>query len=131
MTDIPSKLTGVHPELVGRVVRILAAMQSLNLKMMVTDGVRTLEQQAALYAQGRTTPGPIVTHCDGVLKRSNHQPHDDGFGHAVDCCFMFNGAPSWDKSLPWMLYGSMAQQQGLVWGGTFKTIVDLPHVELP
>ncbi len=76
-------------------------------------------------------PGHIVTNCDGVLKRSNHQPHDDGFGHAVDCCFVLNGVPSWDTSLPWMLYGGMAQQQGLVWGGTFKTLVDLPHVELP
>lgn len=131
MTELPAKLVGVHPDLVVKVIRILTAMESLHLKMLVTDGVRTLEQQMALYAQGRTMPGHIVTNCDGVLKRSNHQPHDDGFGHAVDCCFVLNGVPSWDKSLPWILYGGMAQQQGLVWGGTFKTLVDLPHVELP
>ncbi len=131
MTELPAKLVGVHPDLVVKVVRILTAMESLHLKMLVTDGVRSLEQQMALYAQGRTMPGRIVTNCDGVVKRSNHQPHADGFGHAVDLAFVLNGVPSWDSSLPWMLYGSMAQQQGLVWGGMFKTLVDLPHVELP
>lgn len=125
------KLAGVHHTLAEKVRRILAAMQLLGYPMMVTDGVRTVEQQQALYAKGRTTPGPIVTQLDGVLRRSKHQTRPDGFGHAVDCCFLVNGAPSWDDALPWQLYGQMARALGLVWGGAWTGFVDRPHVELP
>ena len=126
-----AKLDGVHPRLVEAVHRILDAMHALGLQMLVTDGVRTTAQQQAKYAQGRTTPGKIVTQVDGVRKRSNHQTKADGFGHAVDLCFMVDGAPSWDAGLPWRLYGEMAQSQGLVWGGSWTSFVDRPHLELP
>lgn len=124
------RLLGVHPDLIVRVSRVLAAMEALGFVMMPTDGLRTVEQQRALYAQGRTVPGPIVTKADGVDKRSNHQAHDDGFGHAVDCCFVVNGKPSWDAHLPWKAYGALAEAVGLTWGGHWQSLHDLPHVEL-
>lgn len=100
--------------------------------MMVTDTVRTVAQQQALYAQGRTLPGKIVTNCDGITIKSNHQVHSDGFGHAADLTFLINGVPSWDIKLPWKVYGSFANLEGLGWGGNWpsRTLVDLPHIEL-
>lgn len=126
-----TKLDGVHPALIARVTKILDAMEALGFPMMVTDGLRTREQQQALYAKGRTTEGPIVTHADGERRRSNHQAHADGFGHAMDCAFSVNGHPSWAEDHPWTVYGAMARALGLVWGGDFRTLVDRPHVELP
>ena len=129
MTD---RLLGVHPVLARRVGSILEAMTVLGFPMMVTDGVRTTEQQQALYAKGRTAPGKRVTNVDGLVKKSNHQPKDDGFGYAVDCCFLDErGKPSWAESHPWKLYGEMAKALGLVWGGDWRSLVDKPHVELP
>lgn len=125
------KLEGVHPVLVDKVTRILMASAELGFPMLVTDGVRTVMQQQALYAQGRTAPGKIVTYMDGVKRPSNHQPKADGFGHAVDCAFLVDGKPSWDAGLPWGLYGAMAKALGLTWGGSWKSIVDKPHIELP
>ena len=29
-------------------------------------------------------PGKIVTNCDGIVKKSNHQADDFGIGHGVD-----------------------------------------------
>ncbi len=135
------KLAGVHPLLVSAVGRIQAAMQALGFTMIVTDGVRTVAEQAALYAKGRTAPGHIVTNCDGELKRSNHQPHADGFGHAVDLTFMDDHGtpiardddfPSWDeKKFPFGLYGAMAKALHLRWGGDWNAPHDTPHIELP
>ena len=125
-----NKLAGVHPSLVDAVDRILMAMRELGFVMVVTDGLRTTEQQVALYAQGRTAPGDIVTQADGVLRRSNHQLHEDGYGHAVDMCFLVAGAPSWADRHPWRAYGEMAKALGLTWGGDWKT-PDRPHLELP
>src|SRR6188768_1641664 len=124
------KLAGVHPELSEKILRILAAMEVLGFEMMVTDGVRTTGQQQALYAQGRTKPGKIVTQLDGVTRRSNHQTKADGFGHACDCAFVVAGVPSWGEKLPWKLYGAMAESLGLVWGGSWINFSDKPHVEM-
>lgn len=124
-------LTGVHPTLAAKVTNILLAMAALEHPMCVTAGVRTTAEQQALYAQGRTVPGAIVTQADGVIKQSKHQVHADGFGHAVDCAFLVDGAPSWAEDQPWTLYGEMARTSGLVWGGDWSTLRDRPHLELP
>lgn len=124
------KMLGVHPLLIEKVGRVLASMDALGFPMMVTDGLRTVEQQRALFAQGRTAPGHVVTNCDGTEKRSNHQAHIDKLGHAVDCVFVLNGKPSWSVELPWAAYGALGEALGLEWGGRFK-MVDCPHLELP
>jgi len=127
-----NKLTGVHPELVKRIQKVVNAMLDLGFLMRITDGVRTTEEQQALYAQGRTKPGHKVTNCDGVLKKSNHQAKEDGYGHAVDCCFVDEtGKPSWDARYPWHTYGACCEAVGLVWGGNWQSLHDLPHAELP
>lgn len=108
-------------------------MAALGFPMRICQGVRTLEEQRALYAQGRTAPGPIVTHADGIFSRSNHQVQDDGKGHAVDCAFIGTD-PFLEhdplSELKWNLYGLMGKSIGLSWGGDFKTISDRPHFEL-
>lgn len=123
------KLLGVHPDLQVAVRRIIAAMDALGFEMRVTDGVRTLAQQQALYAQGRTTPGPIVTRADGVRNPSNHQVKADGFGRAVDMTFWLEGEPSWADDLPWRLYAEMAKALGLRAGADWPK-PDNPHIEL-
>ena len=81
-------LQGVHPELVKLMT---LAIRNSPIDFTVVEGVRTVERQQALYAQGRTKPGPIVTQVDGVTKRSNHQPKTDGYGYAVDIYPFVNG----------------------------------------
>ena len=131
------RLVGVHPHLVEKVTRILRAMAVLGHPMMVTDGARSTEEQQELYARGRTKPGKIVTYADGVQRKSNHQPKADGYGYAVDCCFLVDvdgdgpDDPSWAEKHPWALYGAMAKALGLRWGGDFKSLLDRPHVEMP
>ena len=125
------KLAGVHPSLISAYTKIFDAMASLGFDLRVTDGLRTVAQQQALYAKGRTAPGNLVTNADGVIKRSNHQAHEDGFGHALDCTFFVNGVPSWDEKLPWKLYGEMAKSLGCKWGGDWVGLVDKPHIEWP
>ena len=52
------RLMGVHPKLVHVVER---ALELSPVDFMVVEGFRTLARQQELYAQGRTTPGKIVT----------------------------------------------------------------------
>lgn len=127
-------LDGLHHELATRIGRVLEAMKQHGAPMKVTHGFRTVEQQRALFAKGRTVKGDgvtakrpmgrIVTHCDGVIKESDHQS-----GRAADCAFI--GLDPYAESHPWALYGAEAKKAGLVWGGDFKNLNDRPHVELP
>ena len=72
-----SNLQGVHPQLVAVVQR---AIQITMQDFSVLQSVRTQAEQNALYAQGRTKPGPVVTW----TLRSKHIPGADGYSHAVD-----------------------------------------------
>lgn len=64
-----NRLEGVNQDLVKVVKR---AIEISEVDFMVVEGLRTLERQKQLYAQGRTTAGKVVTwtmkskHIDGL-----------------------------------------------------------------
>lgn len=128
-------LKGVHPNLVKLITE---AIKDTPVDFTVVAGVRTTAQQQALYAQGRTTKGSIVTKADGVKNKSNHQAKADGFGHAVDLYPFYNGSVQvHDKDVLSKLriialhIKSKASLLGIPiqWGGDWK-FVDPPHFEL-
>lgn len=127
---------GVHPLLVDKLKAVHTAMAALGYPMRATDGLRTRARQQELYAQGRTTPGLIVTYCDGVTTPSNHQAKADNLGHAVDSCFLGLDPYLTASSLPvglstriWGCFGACVEAVGLHWGGRFPH-PDEPHAEL-
>lgn len=125
---MPASLDGVHPDLITKISKVLGAMAILGYPMKIVQAVRSDAEQAALYAQGRTAPGKIVTNCDGRISRSNHQLKADGWGHAVDCASA--GPDPFSEQFPWALYGACVRAVGLTWGGDFHSLPDRPHAEL-
>jgi len=96
-------------------------------KLIITETFRSVDRQQELYNQGRTTPGEIVTHRDGIKSKSNHQS-----GLAVDFAFQgLNGKLIWDDDQAWEYLGHRARANGLVWGGDWRSPTDKPHVEWP
>ncbi len=123
-----TRLIGVHPRLVAILKEVFADMEAIDAPMFVIEGERIASRQAELYAQGRTSPGQIVTYKDGIKHRSNHQTHADGFGHAVDAAFI--SEDPFGLEHPWEQYGEALEDRGAIWGGRWK-FVDMPHAELP
>ncbi len=133
-------LKGIHPDL----VKVLQeAIKDTPIDFTITDGVRTTEQQKALYAKGRDKNGKIidrskiVTNADGVKNKSNHQVKADGYGHAVDLYGYVNGAVDYNdnsNSLPVIAAHILAVAKCLgvkiTWGGSWQKLVDKPHFEL-
>tara|TARA_R110000772_G_scaffold118918_1_gene224806 strand:- start:1054 stop:1689 length:636 start_codon:yes stop_codon:yes gene_type:complete len=95
---------------------------------VLISGFRSYERQDALYAQGRTKEGTVVTNARGGY--SNHN-----FGIAGDCG-AFKGRRYLDGSQPELakkcheLAGKIAKKHGLEWGGDWKRKKDYPHFEL-
>lgn len=123
------RLEGCHPELVRRLTGLITDCLTDGHHLIVTQGVRTTAQQAALYAQGRTRPGKIVTNCDGVRAVSNHQIKADGYGYAADVAWkLADGTITWEG--PWNLVGGLAYKWGLEWGGAWiGRFKDQPHLQ--
>jgi peptidoglycan L-alanyl-D-glutamate endopeptidase CwlK len=121
----------VHPELLARIDKVLAAMKLIGHPMLLTDGARTAEQQHEIWRQGRERPGKIVTNADGFNTKSNHQIKEDGFGHAVDCCFLTSdGKASWAEHHPWKAYAELCKAVGLKHGIKLNSsTIDWPHAE--
>jgi peptidoglycan L-alanyl-D-glutamate endopeptidase CwlK len=99
----------------------IAASHGLTVKII--SGLRSYQEQAALYAQGRTAPGPKVTNA-----RAGYSNHN--FGTAWDIG-LFRGTRYITEHPCYAVIGQAAKSLGLTWGGDFKSIKDEPHFELP
>ena len=88
----------------------------------IISGTRTHAEQDALYAQGRTTGGEIVTTARGGY--SNHN-----FGIAFDIG-VFSGNRYLPESPLYKAVGALGMELGLEWGGNWTSIVDQPHFQL-
>lgn len=96
-------------------------------QVYLVEGHRSAERQAALYAQGRTEPGPIVTW----TPESWHQT-----GYAVDLAF--SGEDPWSPEHPWGRLRNVAFDCGLeatAWGlgdlGHYVAVYRRPLEPLP
>lgn len=132
------RLEGVHCDLKQIV---LIASERCPTPFMVTEGVRTKQRQADLYAQGRTKPGAIVTW----TMNSRHIPGKDGTGKAVDLApLTVGGAIDWNNINGFLAIGrtmmNVAAELGIPirwgwdWNGDGKLRgqgeTDGPHFEL-
>lgn len=88
----------------------------------IISGNRTWAEQDALYAQGRTRPGSIVTKARGG--QSNHN-----FGIAWDIG-LFRGSDYLEDSPLYEQIGPVGEKLGLEWGGRWKSIKDTPHYQI-
>lgn len=122
------RLALVHPELARRVRQLAEKCEKNSMTIRVTQGLRTWTEQATLYDQGRTKPGPIVTKA-----MPGHSAHC--FGYAVDICPDKNGfpafTPDWDKmGVRWKQVLLLARSCGLAEGAAWRTFPDFPHLYL-
>ncbi len=119
------RLQKLHPALVAALRRTVADLAVQGIAVEIVQGLRTFEEQDALYAKGRTQPGQIVTQARGG--ESNHN-----YGLAADLCPYTAGKPDWNAPITvWAAIGAAAAAHGLSWGGAWKKFIDKPHVELP
>lgn len=115
----------LHPRLQFKLKELQAMAAKDGLQLGIGECLRTVEEQDALYAQGRTTPGSIVTYARGSSYSSQHQ-----WGIAFDFYKDLKGH-AYDDEIFFKTIGRMAKNIGLAWGGDWTSPVDMPHIYLP
>lgn len=102
--------------------KLVEELEALGYKPLVTQGRRTVEEQNALYAQGRTKPGQKVTNARGGESWHN-------YGLALDLGFL-DGEGKLVYDVDWNIVGKVGQKIGFSWGGAWTLFKDRPHFEL-
>ena len=115
-----TKTNGLDPEFVKKLEAFEKKLAAGGIKVLLTNGYRSIEEQNNLYAKGRTATGSIVTNARGGNSWHN-------FRLAADYAFVINGKVTWNG--PWATFGRIAKECGLEWGGAWTGFKDRPHVQ--
>jgi peptidoglycan L-alanyl-D-glutamate endopeptidase CwlK len=111
------------PPVKQRVEKFEKLCEENGIDLLITSTYRDNESQNALYAQGRTTPGKIVTNAKAGQSWHNHRC-------AIDVVPLVNGKPNWDDKAPvWKTIGKLGKEAGLEWAGEWKSFKELAHFQ--
>jgi peptidoglycan L-alanyl-D-glutamate endopeptidase CwlK len=124
-TSSEARLQQVNPALAAKIHALAAQLLTEGIVIIVMQGMRTWAEQDALYAQGRTTPGKIVTNAKGGQSYHN-------LGCAVDCApLIHDTSVDWNANHPqWKRMEELGVSLGLVSGANWVRLVDAPHFQL-
>ncbi|HBI6051892.1 TPA: N-acetylmuramoyl-L-alanine amidase family protein [Listeria monocytogenes] len=119
-------VAGMNKTTSDKTRNVIKKMAKQGIYLCVAQGYRSKTEQNALYAQGRTKPGSIVTNAKGG--QSNHN-----FGVAVDLCLYSSDGKKviWESTTSrWKKVVAAMKAEGFKWGGDWKSFKDYPHFEL-
>lgn len=122
----------LHPLVANRGESFIRLAHScLDLEVRLTSGYRSAKEQNALYAQGRSEPGRVVTNAKAGQSYHN-------YGLAVDFVIIHNNETDYDlntdrnrNDIPdWQELGELGRALGFEWGGDWNSFPDYPHLQM-
>jgi Putative peptidoglycan-binding domain-containing protein len=116
-----NSISALDPYVSSLARKFLDLTKANGMDVRITSAFRSWDESDRLYAQGRTTPGSIISNARGGESYHN-------WGLAFDAAPFVNGVMSTDIDL-FRKMGRLGEQVGLEWGGTFKDLVDYPHFQ--
>jgi peptidoglycan L-alanyl-D-glutamate endopeptidase CwlK len=142
----------LHPGVKSRALAFIGKAMDRGILIVSTRTLVTHDEQAAVYAQGLTAPGPPCTHKGVVRPVGTCITHPLGlrvskaapgwsfheYGLALDIAVVRNGKVTWDgkvdvdgdKVWDYAELGPIGESCGLEWGGRWTTMVDYPHYQV-
>lgn len=113
-----------------KVLQGLAELEMIGEDVLITDGYRTLEEQKIIFAQGRTTPGAIVSNSPAGWSYHN-------YSLAIDIVpvgplgveLSRRNLLEWSALSRYATIGRVMQGAGLEWGFQLWG-VDRPHFQI-
>lgn len=115
-------IADLHPRVQPLAQAFISKCAANGIDVLITSTYRDAESQAALYAKGRTAPGPKVT---------NAKPGQSW--HNWRCAFDFvpivNGKAVWNDTGLFVRCGQIAESVGLEWAGRWKSFTELAHCQ--
>ena len=115
-------LKDLIPKVSAMASNFITKCKESGIDVIITSTYRDNESQNALYAQGRTTSGKIVTNAKGGQSYHNYQC-------AFDFVPIVNGKAQWNNLDAFKKCGIIAVECGLEWAGNWKTFKEMAHCQ--
>ncbi len=145
--DKRHKLDDVHPALKERVIQLAERLSARQMSFLITDGMRTFEEQDALYRKGRKLVNgtwiPIdPVHETGIVTKAKGGRSNHNYGLAIDSYPVIQGRVYTEipehASVQFRqrfraiqkAIGEEGEAVGLTWGGRWTNFNDPPHLQL-
>ena len=124
---ISRNISDLIPEVGMLCDKHVALCAHAGITLLVYCTYRDWDAQTALYKQGRTTLGRIVTNAKAG--DSAHQ-----YRRAYDCVPLSFGKPVWSQTTKigvnlWENVGMLGESVGLEWAGRWKHFREEPHFQ--
>lgn len=119
------RIRTLHPAVIPAATRVFERAYAEGIPVQVTQAMRTIEEQNALYAIGRrgVKGEKVVTNAKGGYSYHN-------YGLAFDICLIQNGQAVWTVNNQWKRFVQIAKAEGFEWGGDWKDFPDYPHFQM-
>ena len=147
------ELKDLVPELRKKANQVVEICKKNNVDILIYCTLRTLEDQAKLFRQGRSRVAinkkieelnsKGYNFLSDIIKKVGPQNETKivtnaapGFSwhnyrKAFDAVPIVGGKAMWSNSHPsWIVYGDACLEVGLTWAGTWKTFKEYPHAQL-
>jgi peptidoglycan L-alanyl-D-glutamate endopeptidase CwlK len=136
------RIEDLHPDLQPLARLFVERCAARRVDVLIVCTYRSGEEQNALYAQGRTTPGPVVTNAKAGQSKHNFLGRDGRpAARAFDAVPLLYGKPCWEdprdkdadwsNDFGWRIMGEVAAEIGLVWyGAPGARFREAPHFQL-
>jgi peptidoglycan L-alanyl-D-glutamate endopeptidase CwlK len=115
------ELSDLLPSVKTKCLAFISGCSDAGFDVIITSTYRDNASQDALYAQGRTTPGAIVTKAKGGESFHNYRV-------AFDFVPIVSGKAIWNDNKLWQKCGDIGRKCGLEWGGGWG-FQDKPHMQ--
>jgi len=142
----------LHPEVRAKLEKLEVLAEENGLNFIVTQTLRTEDEQIAYYAQGRESlerinelrevagMGPIGAREANLVVTRARTVWDSyhAYGLAFDIAVLNSrGQIDWgedadwnsDNISDWEQLGALGESIGLEWGGNFSSLRDMPHFQ--
>jgi peptidoglycan L-alanyl-D-glutamate endopeptidase CwlK len=126
---VPSrKIEDLIPALQPMALALVGNAKQCGYDVRIICTLRSLEEQADIYASGRTKPGPILTK--SKPGQSMHNPGPDGRSRAFDIGVFVGGEYKASDDYYQLVGQNFAPSiEGLEWGGNWRGFKDCPHYQ--
>jgi peptidoglycan L-alanyl-D-glutamate endopeptidase CwlK len=112
----------LNPIVAEKCKAFVAACKAQGIDVLITSTYRDAESQTALYAQGRTKPGRVVTNAKAGQSWHNWRC-------AFDFVPIVNGKAQWNDLKTFERCGQIAESCGLEWAGRWTRFKELAHCQ--
>jgi hypothetical protein len=135
-----SRVKLLHPKVRDEVSMTIAEIEAgwpVTMAIRIVQGVRTIEEQNELYAQGRTKPGKIITKARGGSSFHNFFTaidfaiiyDKDGNGTWEELSWDINKDGNKDGKKDWNDVIAAFEAKGWESGSKWRTFKDYPHLQ--